>query len=441
VAVEVIWSEFMTLRNEPLSPLSFTDDQLREAVAMELPDAIDLLSELVRRASLVGDELSAQVLVQATFDELGFATSRIAVPENIGDDPLAGVASGSYRGRFDVLASTPRDGGSTLLMNGHIDVVPVNEATWTSDPFEPVVRDGWLYGRGAGDMKSGFAMAVLALRALRRLDESLISRNLSFLSVIEEECTGNGTLAAVRAGVSADAVILPEPTDLKILLGGVPITWVKVTIGFGGGHAESSDRLTSPADVLVRIINDLREFEVQLNKEPQPPYDTIAHPYNLNVGVVHLGEWPSSVPGELKLELRVGHPGNLGDDDVVANVRTIVERVLGSSGDPRVTVVASGFRAQGYAQPSEDALVQLVATTHQSLHGDTPVAEVIGSTTDARYYRNQLEVPVLCYGAVVRNMHGSDECVELDSIERGALTLAKTIARYRTEGLSARNVT
>jgi acetylornithine deacetylase len=413
VAVEVIWSEFMTLRNEPLSPLSFTDDQLREAVAMELPDAIDLLSELVRRASLVGDELSAQVLVQATFDELGFATSRIAVPENIGDDPLAGVASGSYRGRFDVLASTPRDGGSTLLMNGHIDVVPVNEATWTSDPFEPVVRDGWLYGRGAGDMKSGFAMAVLALRALRRLDESLISRNLSFLSVIEEECTGNGTLAAVRAGVS----------------------------GFGGGHAESSDRLTSPADVLVRIINDLREFEVQLNKEPQPPYDTIAHPYNLNVGVVHLGEWPSSVPGELKLELRVGHPGNLGDDDVVANVRTIVERVLGSSGDPRVTVVASGFRAQGYAQPSEDALVQLVATTHQSLHGDTPVAEVIGSTTDARYYRNQLEVPVLCYGAVVRNMHGSDECVELDSIERGALTLAKTIARYRTEGLSARNVT
>src|SRR4029077_8016732 len=87
-------------------------------------------------------------------------------------------------------------------------------------PSEPR-RDGdRLYGRGAGDMKGGFAMATLALDALLAVAPDAIAGALSFLSVNEEECTGNGTLAAARAGVLADAVILPEPTGLDMLLAG-----------------------------------------------------------------------------------------------------------------------------------------------------------------------------------------------------------------------------
>lgn len=403
---------------------------LREAIRIEAPGAFEFLSALIARPSRVGEESAAQELVATTLVDLGFSVERVPVPQSIVDDELAGVPSAPYDGRFDVLARMPHDGKRTLLLNGHIDVVPVNPSTWTSDPFFAVVRDGWMYGRGAGDMKGGFAMAVLALRALRRIGSSAGQRNLSFLSVIEEECTGNGTLAALRAGVSADAVVLPEPTDLRILLGGVSITWVKVTIGFGGGHAESSDRLASPAQIVAHLIERLSQLESSYNKDPRAPYDTIARPYNVNVGVIQLGEWPSSVPGGVVLEVRVGHPDDVSDLQVVAHVRELVSEVLSSIGGRDFEVVIHGFRAEGYILDAKSPLVREVAEAHRWMHEVTPVTEVLGSTTDARYYVNQARVPALCFGPIVENMHGSNERVNLASIEDGAATLARFVMTY-----------
>ena len=412
----------------------FSNEQLVQAVANEMEAAIRLLEELVSRSSVVGEERRAQEFVAETLLELGFSVERILIPDSIVEDPLAGVPSKPYAGRFNVLGSTPRDGEPTLLLNGHIDVVPVNHATWATDPFWPVVKDGWLHGRGAGDMKGGFAMAFLALRALRSLDPRIVERNLSFLSVIEEECTGNGTLAAIRQGVVADAVVLPEPTDLKLLLGGIPITWAKVTVVFGGGHAESSDRLASPADVVAQIIVGLKQLETRYNESPHPPFDSLDHPYNVNVGVIRLGDWASSVPAALDLEVRVGHPSHVNDEDVLAELSSLVSRVVGDHGAPTFQVRAHGFRAQGYGLSSNDTLVAAISEAHASLQGVAPTTEVLGSTTDARYYLNQLGIPALCFGPVVRNMHGSNEAVDLNSIEKGAATLARFMASYLLGG-------
>lgn len=402
---------------------------LREAVASEVASCVDFLRALVGAASTRGHERPAQELIAAELGELGFEVTHLVVPNSIGMDPLAGVPAMSYDGRFNVLGTTPHDGGRTLLFNGHIDVVPVHTATWSSDPFDPVVRDGWLFGRGAGDMKGGFAMAMLALRALRRLGVPAL-RNLQFLSVIEEECTGNGTLAALRAGVRADAVVLPEPTNLNVLLGGVAITWVSITIEFGGGHAESSDRLVSPAQVVARLVDAFGRLEAVYNEDPPAPFDTVARPYNINVGRIELGEWPSSVPAVAEVEVRVGHPENINDEEVCADIEALVAEILGAEGAPPFKVVQSGFRAQSYYLDSDHELVRQVVSSHEYVHATTPVAEIMGSTTDARYYVNQLDVPALCFGPVVRNMHGSDECVELASIERGAATLAKFLLDY-----------
>lgn len=412
----------------------FSKERIRVAVAAEMDGGINLLRALVTCNSVVGQEKDAQELVEHSLAQLGFNVERITIPDTIATDPLAGVPSHSYDGRFNVLGSTPKDGQPSLLLNGHIDVVPVNASTWSSDPFTPVIRDGWLFGRGAGDMKGGFAMALIALRALRTLNASVLEKNISFLSVIEEECTGNGTLASVRKGITADAVILPEPTDLKLLLGGVPITWVKIILGFGGGHAESSDRLASPAQAVSLIVEALRALEANYNENPHTPYDTINNPYNINVGVIHLGDWASSVPAEAELEIRVGHPSEVSDDQVVAAIREIVSDVLGESLKPSVSVSFHGFRAEGYGLDPDAQLVEAVSFAHKSIHGTRPLAEVIGSTTDARYYRNQLGIPALCYGPIVRNIHGSNEAVNIQSIAAGAETLVRFIGSYLTCG-------
>src|SRR5689334_18892557 len=126
------------------------------------------------------------------------------------DAAPGGVAQASYADRPDVLGLINPGGSPSLLLNGDVDVVPAGSGRWAGDPFIPVRADGWLTGRGAGDMKGGFAMGLLAVAALRRAAPDALRGELGFLSVIEEECTGNGTLAACRAGVLADAAAVEE---------------------------------------------------------------------------------------------------------------------------------------------------------------------------------------------------------------------------------------
>jgi acetylornithine deacetylase len=90
-----------------------------------------------------------------------------------------------------------------LILNGHIDVVPTGpHEMWTTPPFEPSIRDGRLYGRGAGDMKAGLAATVGALDALRAIGLQPAAP-VYLQSVVEEECTGNGALACLHRGYRA----------------------------------------------------------------------------------------------------------------------------------------------------------------------------------------------------------------------------------------------
>jgi acetylornithine deacetylase len=131
-----------------------------------------------------------------------------------------------------VCAHRPREQrGRSLILNGHIDVVPVGAAElWTDPPFEPVVRDGRMYGRGAGDMKAGIAAYITAFRALGRLGRRPAAP-VFLQSVVEEECTGNGALACLHRGFRADAAIIPEPFAETILHAQVGVLWLLVDTG------------------------------------------------------------------------------------------------------------------------------------------------------------------------------------------------------------------
>jgi len=322
--------------------------------------------------------------------------------------------------------------GRPLMLNGHIDVVPAEQPElWTAPPFEPR-RDGdRLFGRGAGDMKSGFAMASLALDALLEVEPDAISGPLTFASVIEEECTGNGTLAAARAGVTADAVILPEPTGLDLLIAGVGILWIDIDVIGRSAHAESADRATNPVDLALRIVEALKGLERAMNRAIEPSMDGVAHPYNVNVGTFTAGDWPSSVPATATLRVRIGHPTGWTTAQAEAEVRAAIDGV----DDPWLRdhppeVRASGFRAQGYALANDDPLVARVARAHADAHGTAAEPVAMASTTDARLYLNDFGVPALCYGPIAYDIHGVDESVELPSIVAGAKTLARFLADW-----------
>ena len=418
------------------APGSF--EAVDQAIEAGTGAAFGFLEKLVAAPSVVGHEAQAQEIVAAELARLGFVVSQIPVPPETAAQSPGGVAQLSYDGRYDILGRINPGAGPSLLLNGHVDVVPAQAALWSSDPFAPAISDGWLTGRGAGDMKGGFAMALLAVGALRTAMPGALTGELSFLSVIEEECTGNGTLAACRAGVLADTVVVVEPTGLDLLLGGVGILWAEIIIDGVAAHAESADRAVNPVRCLPAILAALAGLEDELRAGGRDPaFSDVASPYNVNVGTLHAGDWPSSVPGQARLGVRVGYPRGRTAEEALDRVRDAV--LAAAAQDPWLAqhppqVRETGYRAEGYLLSSDHPLATAMSDAHGWAHGVSPRRHVIGSTTDARYYVNQFGRPALAYGPRARNIHGTDEAVELASIVGGARTLARFIARYFAAG-------
>ena len=127
-------------------------------------DATALLARLVRHRSVLGEEASCLAEMEAVYGEIGLAPRRVAVdPEALAAHPGFSPPLIAYAGRENVVAvHHPREPrGRSLMLQGHVDVVPEGAADlWTTPPYEPAIRDGRMYGRGAADMKAGIAAYV-----------------------------------------------------------------------------------------------------------------------------------------------------------------------------------------------------------------------------------------------------------------------------------------
>jgi acetylornithine deacetylase len=247
--------------------------------------------------------------------------------------------------------------------------------------------------------------------------------DLTIVGAIEEECGGNGTLATVNAGIGADAVLLPEPTDLELMTAGNGVLWLDVDVAGSLGHAESAHAGSSALDAAWNVVGSLRALTAEFERGAPSG----AH-YNVNVGVFEAGDWPSTVPGAARLRVRVGFPPAMSPADAERRVREVVLEAARS--DPWLaenppTITPSGFRAESYELEPGAPLINAIADAHEHAHGDRPKVTSTNATTDARFYLNQAGTPALCYGPRAVRIHGVDEAVELDSIVAGARTVAR----------------
>lgn len=415
---------------------------LDAAIDAHAEEAFGFLEALVASPSTVGREQGAMDIFAQEAESLGLAVERLPFSNNSQADPRAGVAPASHLlspDRFQVLATTPGDGDLHLLFNGHMDVVPAEASDlWTSPPFSPR-RDGdRLYGRGSADMKGGFATGTLALRALRDAAPNVFAnRRFGFLAVVEEECTGNGTLRSIiERGVTAPEVILLEPTNLDLLVGGVGVLWIGVRVVAASGHAYAAGAQANAVELGMRLVEGLRKWSTKIGKdEPEPSVDPGLNPYNVNLGKIHAGDWTSSAPATAMLDLRVGFPRAWSPAEAERRVREAISAIAAAerfSVEPQVTL--TGLRAQGYLIDTQAPLVRDLSTAHMNAHGVLPKTYALGSTTDARFYLNDFGIPAICFGVTGHRLHGVDEYVELRSIVDAARTLARfLIMRFGTE--------
>lgn len=419
---------------------------LERKVAEAIEDAVDrnfdaqiaYTGDLVRHPSLRGDEHTIQDFVADAFRARGLEIDRWRLsPEEIAAHPGAGQVRVSYDRAWNVVGTyRPRaERGRSLILNAHVDVVPSGPLDmWTSPPFEPVVRDGWLYGRGAADMKAGHAANLFVLDAIRDAGYAPTGR-IHVQSVVEEESTGNGTLATHLRGYRADAALIPEPEDEKLVRANVGVVWFTVEVRGRPAHTREMAAGFNAIDAAYRLIGALRRLEEEWNAHSgaHRHFEDVAHPLNLNIGRIEGGDWASMVPAWCRFEARFAMFPGQTPQEVRAAVEACLSRAAGADralADAPPMVTWHGFFAEGFVlEPGSEAEAAL-ARAHEAVFGTALESFVTPGYLDTRVHVLYDRIPSLCYGPTSRAIHGIDEAVEIESVRRITKAMALFVAEW-----------
>ncbi len=417
-----------TAPSEPTSE----DLEIMAAVRAEAAAMEDLLRRLVEQPTMLGHEEGGQAVMRQAFEELGLEPVDVPMDaEAILAHPAASPFDWEVGGKTNVVAMwRPRETSATgrsLILNGHVDVVsPEPVSQWSTPPFGGIREGDWIYGRGAADMKCGLAAIVGAVRGLRALGRSPMAP-VHLESVVEEECTGNGTLQTILAGYTADAAIVAEPFGAAITTSQVGVLWFDVVIKGVAVHAAEERRGVNAIEKSFEVIAALRRLERELNANPPPPYDRFSHPINLNVGVIRGGDWPSTVPGQCVTSFRIAmYPGM-----TVRDLRDRIEAAVAEAAveDPAIfahppEVHYRGFASEGYEIGDSAPVVRALAGAFQRQAGSRPALVATTGTTDAVSFGRHGGTPAVCFGPYAEQAHGPDERVWFPSVVQTAQVMA-----------------
>ena len=398
------------------------------------------LKEVVEAKSFSGHEQAAQAVMRPLLESLGFAVNEIPVePERLKASPLYSPVVDALHGCHNLWGELKpaQTLGKSLLINGHVDVVPTGEASlWRRPPFETYEKDGWFYGRGAGDMKGGLIAALTGLKSLHDLGYQPAAP-LYFNTVVEEECTGNGALASVEFikahNIRIDAMLDPEPFGESIMTGQVGVVWAQLHITGRPAHAMEAAVGLNPIETAMHVWQSLKRLEASWN----PPHARHAifgdhpHPLNFNLGQLNGGDWNSSVPTTCKMEFRCGFYPGIDPAEAKRQIEACVAAAIAELPEgPKFTLTFNGFHAPGCVVDMNTAPMQLLSRCHESINGAPPEAYACTGTTDVRLFQLGAGIPSTCYGPKAQRIHALDECVELASMQRVAQVYALFIAQW-----------
>ncbi len=430
-----------------------TPTEARVLAAIDMDGLLDTISRLVAIPTDQGRETPAQERMaewmdaagmevdvwEIDFDELRkhprFSTE-IERGRSLGVVGSLGHADGSLD---DTDRRSGRTPGRSLILNGHIDVVPAgDESRWTVPPWQGTIRDGNLVGRGALDMKGALCCGLYAARAIAAAGVELDGR-LLLESVIAEEDGGAGTLAAIQRGYTADGAVVIEPTCLSLAPAQGGALNFRIHVRGRSAHGALRTEGVSAIDGFIPIYRALQALEARRNSGVSDPlfahYDV---PFPLCVGSVRAGEWASNVPESLCFEGRYG----VAVGEAPAEAQAMFEEAVADAArsDPWLErhppkVEWWGGQFHPAATDPSDPIVSTVAEAFRDVEGRDPRIEGMPYGADMQLLVNVGQTPTVMFGpGDVRNAHRPDEWVPIAELETVTRTLALTALRFCGHG-------
>ena len=431
-------------------------------------------ADCCRFASTAGEEAAVAEFVERELDALGFETytwdadpdllaDHSSFPDDLDEAALAGrrsvagvltLGGDGDAGGADGDGPTGDDASDdipTVVLNGHVDVVPAEPAEWSSDPFEPAWgtdEDGreTLSARGAADMKSGVAACVGAAVDLRESvaagDLDLPSAGLRVVveAVAGEEDGGYGAATAALANpypFERDAVVVAEPTELRPVVACEGSLMARLELTGRSAHAATRWR---GEDVLPRF-EAIREAFGELETErgetvDHPLFGEFPVPWPVVCGRVEAGSWASTVPSTLTAEFRIGVAPGETVSEVEATFRERLREV--ADDDPWLREHPPTFeRFSVQFEPAEIAVDEpIVEAARAGLTAvGLPDPEPTGATygADSRHYVAAGIPTVLLGPGTITEAHYPDETIVWEEVERGREALAATVGAFATD--------
>ena len=355
---------------------------------------IELTQQLIRRPSLSPDDAGCQAILIERLKALGFTIE----PMNIGDT----LNVWAWRGQ-----------GETLAFAGHTDVVPTGDASrWINPPFEPTIRDGMLYGRGAADMKGSLAAMIVA--AERFVTSNLNHKGrLAFLITSDEEASAtNGTVKVVEALMARkermDYCLVGEPSSTEIVgdvvkNGRRGSMTANLTVHGVQGHVAYPHLADNPVHRALPALNELVATEWDQGNEFFPPT-------SMQIANVQAGTGSNNViPGECFVQFNFRFSTELTDAMIKQKVQELLDRhqlrytlEWNVSGQPFLT--------------SRGKLVDAVVNAVEHYNEIKPQLLTTGGTSDGRFIA-RMGAQVVELGPVNATIHKINECVKAADLQ------------------------
>ncbi|MXR40100.1 M20/M25/M40 family metallo-hydrolase [Halobaculum sp. WSA2] len=418
---------------------------------MTVPDLRDLTTRLCEFETTDGAEAPAAEWLRDRLADAGFETytweadpERLAGHPSFPDDPAAIDATGRPSVAGVVEFGDP-DAGRTIVLNGHLDVVPADDDLWTSDPFDPVwgeADDGaeTLTCRGAVDMKAAVAACVHAAVDLR---EAVGSGDLDLDGrVVVEAVAGEeeGGLGAAAAALDSpypfdrDAGLVAEPTELRPVTATEGTVMKRLRIAGRSAHAATRWNGVDTLPLFERIRGAFTELEAErCERVTHPLYEAFDVPWPIVCGRVEAGSWASTVPGTLTAEWRIGVAPGETVDEVEAAFETRLAEVVAD--DDWLSEHPPEFdRFSIMFEPAEiDADEPVVrslqaAMTDSGLSDTAPTGATYGA--DNRHYI-AAGIPTVVFGpGNIDQAHFPDETIRWADVETARDVIRDTAERF-----------
>jgi succinyl-diaminopimelate desuccinylase len=378
-------------------------------------DPVELTQSLISCPSVTPTDAGVLQVLQDRLEKIGFRCTRMPFTET-------GTES------VDNLFARYGEGSPHLCFGGHTDVVPVgNSASWTNDPFDAVIKDGNLYGRGTADMKSAIAAFIAA--ANNFINAGNFKGTLSLLITNDEEGPAiNGTQKVLEVltknGEKIDSCIVGEPTcpaqlgDM-IKIGRRGSLTANISITGIQGHVAYPQWTLNPIDALTKVLSKIVDLKLDEGTDDFPPS---------NIEIVKIDADNTAdnvVPQSATAQINIRYNILQTEDGLIKLLREMTEQELVG------TEYTSNIEFRNSAQPfltKESNFTKQIKEAVDDITGMNSEFSTTGGTSDARFFKDYCEVAE--FGLVGSTAHQVDEHVAVKDIEKLSKIYEEIIKKY-----------